>query len=443
MQYKPSCYNVYFEYNNSFYIYNTLYVSLVQLEKKYFDSLKGNFLQKIPEDILYGLYKQKFLVDARCNEVDSYLWFYNSLRYGGQAKLLSVTIIPSYACNLACPYCLQGQDKQNKAMSTDDVENVLKFVDSRIAASHIHGVPISKVNARTYGGEPMLQKESIVRYYSGMNDIARKYGCEIHNSMTSNFTLLDDGFLNLIEKYRISVQVSVDGTREEHDSRRIYHNGAGTYDIIMKNLQRMKNRNLESLITLRINLDKDNTSSAEQVMEDVHEFSEDVFFGYLESFRGFNDGCTNCIEKNNFTRAELTEKLNVIMRKYKYRVPEDFGKLAPCALNVENKFFVDCHMNVYKCELAINQPELSVGIIDDGGNFIPNHNYYMQMQHSPEKMPECLNCRLLPMCGGGCAAKAYIESGAHDGNLNRKYCMCNEEALLTYLKSYIRRLANQ
>ena len=46
----------------------------------------------------------------------------------------------------------------------------------------------------------------------------------------------------------------------------------------------------------------------------------------------------------------------------------------------------------------------------------------------------------MPMCAGGCSAKAYLNDGDFNGELNRPYCMLEEEELKEYLKFYVKRM---
>ena len=441
---KPSFYNILFKTDDKYYVYNTLSTAVAELDENTYMYLGNGSLDNINPEYIEPLSEQHFLVDTDADEQAEYLYFYNRLRFGSTAELLSITLVPSYECNLACTYCLQGQSKNSKSMSIEDVQRVLGFAEKRIIESREeNNVPITRINAKLYGGEPMLQKRSITVFCNGMAEIAEKYSCDIKFFMTSNFTLLDDDIFNLIQKYKIITQVSIDGDKNNHDIRRIWKNGSGTYDVIINNLRRIKKAHLEDLIVIRLNIDVDNLSSAQKTMEEIHTYSTDVYFGFLENFNGYNDSCRNTfVNQESVSKSEKIKSLNSLMKKYGFIVPEEFGKIAPCALNIENKFYVDCFMNVYTCELALNQPELKIGVINNDADFVPNANFYKIMNHSPALFPECMNCKLMPMCAGGCSAKAYIRDGIKDGNLNRSYCMCDEIGLLEYLKDYVKRLSD-
>lgn len=439
---KQSIYNVLFDDSGKYYLYNTLSVGIVELDSETYNCFKEDNISAICPDYIPTMQEMHFLVEKNADEPAEYLYYYNRIRFGCGAQLLSINFAPSFACNLACPYCFQGQDKDIKAMKLEDVDKVIKFAEKRILASlSNHNVPIKQINANMYGGEPLLQKQALIKYCDGMYKLSKKYDCKIRFMMTSNFTLLDEDLLNLIDKYKIYVQVSIDGTKEEHDKRRIYKSGKGTYDTIIKNLKKMKERHLEDYVVIRLNVDKNNVKYAESIINNVKAYSTDIYFGLLEQYNGFNDCfADNCIGNESVIRARRSNELASILVKYGYRDLPLFGKIDPCAIGGENKFCVDCDLNLFTCELGMKQIELSVGKISDDGDFLPNNNYYKMMNHSPALFQKCMKCKLMPMCAGGCSAKAYLNDGDFNGELNRPYCMLEEEELKEYLKFYVKRM---
>ncbi|MHC6203892.1 radical SAM protein [Breznakiellaceae bacterium SP9] len=433
-----SRYNILFEAAGKPYIYNTLSTAIAGLDTQTAAAIEtGNIDAVAPQfiDIMKG---QHFIVGVSENEIDEYLYFYDRTRFGKSAKSLSINFIPTYNCNLACPYCLQGLSKVNKNMSRDDVNKILMFIESKVQSSQETDIPISKINIHLYGGEPMMQKETLVFFCDRAQIIAGKYNTQITYSMTSNLTLLDDEIIGLMEKYHICTQVSIDGTKEQHNKRRITKNGSGTYNTILKNLCRLTEKGLKDCITIRLNIDEANIEEAEDIMRSVHEYSNDVYFGFLDNFKGFNDSFFGCISNEMYPQI-VSQKFNEIYRKFGFDIPQPFGKMSPCSLNSENKYFIDCYLDVYKCEMLLNQPASRVGKISSDGTFMPESGFYHQMSRSPKAFTDCCNCKLLPLCAGGCAGKAYIARGKNDGILDEKYCMFTEESLKAYLQNYIER----
>ncbi|MDR0525473.1 MAG: radical SAM protein [Spirochaetaceae bacterium] len=440
-QFKFSRYNILFTVDGGNYVYNTLSTALAGLDHETFSAFKEKDVGKIKPDMIGVLLEQHFLVPIQDREVDEYLYFYNRTRFGKNSKSFALNFIPSYNCNLACPYCLQGHTKQAKNISQDEIDRILLFADRTLLYSREKDVPITAMYVHLYGGEPMLQKNALFSFADGISRIVKKYSCSVSFSMTSNLTLLDDEMIAFMAKYKIMTQVSIDGEKEDHDARRIFKNGNGTYDIIVNNLKKLRDNGLKDLVVIRLNIDEKNIVNAEKIMAAVHAYSVDVYFGFLASFKGYNDMFVEqCIA------AELYPKIvgiqfNEIYKKYGYQIPQPFGKMIPCSLATENKYFVDCFLDVYKCELLLNNPTAKVGVIDENGKLVPNNNFYRQMRHSPEMFPECLKCTLLPLCAGGCAAKPYIASAKNDGLLDSKHCMFTESSLITYLSNYIRSIA--
>ena len=443
-KYKSSFYNIYFTTDDEFYVYNTLSTAIGQIDENVYDYLRLNKLEKISTETLDTMLEQGFVVDKELDEKMQYLYFYNRVRYGGSAKLLSITLIPTYACNLACPYCLEGNDKKSEMITREQVNAILKFAENEIIFSRSHGVSIEKINACLYGGEPMMHKKAIIYFMDKMNSLAHKYNCKIENFMTSNFTLVDNDMLDMIEKYKITTQITIDGTRETHNKRRITKTGAGTYDIILKNMERMKQRGINESLSIRINIDEDNLDQAEDIIREVGTYSVDTYFGLLKPYNGLNDEYKGeYVSQEVDNREKTIVHLNKIMRKYNHPVPEEFGKLAPCSMGIENKWHIDAYLNVYKCELGVNHEELKVGVLTPDGEFVPNANFYRQITHSPERIDKCLKCERLPLCGGGCTTEEYIKQGRKDANTDIPECMCSREGLIYYLKDYVKRLKAQ
>ncbi len=64
---------------------------------------------------------------------------------------------------------------------------------------------------------------------------------------------------NLIEEYRNKLSkliITIDGTKDVHDSRRMYKNGGGTFDKIVNSLKILNDRGIR--VTIRANIDKEN-----------------------------------------------------------------------------------------------------------------------------------------------------------------------------------------
>ena len=88
-------------------------------------------------------------------------------------------------------------------------------------------------------------------------------------SIITNGYLLTKEVAEKLKEYHVrSAQITVDGPKEIHDTRRPMANGQGTYDVIMEHLVETKGI---LPINLRINVDYDNVAAADQVVETLRE----------------------------------------------------------------------------------------------------------------------------------------------------------------------------
>lgn len=129
-------------------------------------------------------------------------------------------------CNLNCTYCYAdgGNYGQDETIMSTDV--ALKGIDwfSSYTKTYPHII--------LFGGEPLINKSTI-------EDILKNNGKNLTYSINTNSTLLEEEILRLLIQNDVKISISIDGTRETHDSQRIFKNGAPTYDNIIKKLQNL------------------------------------------------------------------------------------------------------------------------------------------------------------------------------------------------------------
>lgn len=151
------------------------------------------------------------------------------LEFGGQG--LATThrgyyVYMTEACNLRCNYCFVDGKKNDRhlfdplnypreAGKPDMVGQVLDFIvddpegqDSK----YIH----------FFGGEPLIRAKSVARMCEELKRrISEKYPkCKLTLGITTNGTLLTDENCEMLKKYGVGVQLSLDGSEEGNDVHR-------------------------------------------------------------------------------------------------------------------------------------------------------------------------------------------------------------------------------
>lgn len=437
---KTSIYNYMFSNQNKKYGYNILSTSIIELNDRVFNAINNNELEKLTTNEIDALYDEGFIVDDNAQEADKYRYYYDTVRFTGTASDLRIMFIPTYCCNLRCPYCYEGTNKNFGYISTEALNTILKFIKNEILNSM---VPIEKLTISLFGGEPTLLPDALELFCRGVYDIGKEYGIEVFFDITTNFTLVNTRILNLIKEYSIMTQVSIDGAKEMHDSTRITPNGKGTYDLIVQNLEKALEWGLKDFITIRINTDEENLSSCKDVFNTMQKYSNDVYFGILNKYTGKNDGFSGTCMDDQTVVNVYSNNLLKLYKENGLELPVKFGKKNPCSMNSVNKYMIDNYLNVYKCDLLLNIDDYKVGHLDKNGNFIRNENYYKQMSFSPFNNQKCYECKFLPLCAGNCPGEVILKEQLKNGEIPIGYCINKESNLRQYLTSYVSLLENE
>lgn len=214
---KFSKYNEFFTVNGNNYLYNIFSTALIEIDSELSIAISKNNVELIDSEFINDMHDMHFLVDDELDETLEYMHFFNTQKYGCGAKSLSIVFVPTYNCNLVCPYCMQGLSKKHEIITVESTNAILNFIESKIKSSKTHDIPISNLYVSLFGGEPLLAKPILKYFCSGVKKISQDNNCDVHFTMTSNCTLIDNEILHLIKDYNIEVQVSIDGTKEQHN----------------------------------------------------------------------------------------------------------------------------------------------------------------------------------------------------------------------------------
>jgi uncharacterized protein len=95
------------------------------------------------------------------------------------------------------------------------------------------------------GGEPTLMG---LDFYKKTVELQKKYGSpgqEVGNSLQTNAILLNDEWCRFLHENKFLVGVSIDGPKEFHDYYRLDHSGSGTFDKVMRAIEKCKQHKVE------------------------------------------------------------------------------------------------------------------------------------------------------------------------------------------------------
>ncbi|MDC7124248.1 MAG: radical SAM protein [Spirochaetales bacterium] len=171
-------------------------------------------------------FTKKFTIDSLTREIE---------KFGYRHLYLIVT----NACNLRCKYCIfsenypytearAGNSRMSKATAKKAVDLYLSKI--RKIREYKKERPII---ITFYGGEPLLNYSVIKYVIEYVNSLNME---NIIFSLTTNGVLLNEERIDFLVSNNVSIGISLDGPKEEHDRNRVFEGGKGSFDSVYKKL---------------------------------------------------------------------------------------------------------------------------------------------------------------------------------------------------------------
>lgn len=145
---------------------------------------------------------------------------------------LTAVIETTENCNLNCSFCLRPSFKK-QYMSLDILEKII---------AHLLEFAEDRVDFIWHGGEPLLIGLDFFKEILIFQEKHNKKEIIIKNNVQTNGTTLSKKFINFFEKENFDIGTSIQGTKEIHDSVRKDKAGNPTYDKIISNISKLKNK---------------------------------------------------------------------------------------------------------------------------------------------------------------------------------------------------------
>lgn len=339
-------------------------------------------------------------------------------------RRLGLFILPTYDCNFRCPYCFEkhrlscGEDWLKKTMSRELVDKIFAAVEREKKRG------ITATECGLYGGEPFLpENREIIEYIAKK---ATDAGMTL-SAVTNGYSL--EHFSDILSDYPFkSLQITLDGPKEYNDRRRVYIGGGGSYEKILENTGLALSKGIR--VDLRINTGPanfDRVIELKQVFEDRGFTGHKEFSYYFAPTQGenypgkdhgvsFSDIVENLV-RNGFEKKEamgfvsnyipIAAEINRLLEKKRYLTPMD----SYCG--AENMMYlVDRDGAVFTCWDFAAMDEMRVGRIDtEKEKFAFTFDLLKWTFRNVAQMPGCMKCPYVFICRGGCASRAYAETG--------------------------------
>ncbi|HOJ09937.1 MAG TPA: radical SAM peptide maturase, CXXX-repeat target family [Clostridiales bacterium] len=149
----------------------------------------------------------------------------------------SITFIITEDCNLRCKYCYITHKSSNKKMSLETAKKFINYIFAGNISTN------EAVIIEFIGGEPFIEIELIDQISDYFKIVAFEKDHDWYwnyriNICTNGVNYSDEHIQNFINKNmgKLSVSITLDGTKEKHDMHRVFPNGSGSYELIKKNI---------------------------------------------------------------------------------------------------------------------------------------------------------------------------------------------------------------
>lgn len=334
-------------------------------------------------------------------------------------------------CNLACTYCYEyGEDKivdtangrrpkfMNEATAHQSVDFLLRESGQ---AAHL----------TFFGGETLLNFPVLRSTIGYARRRAAEAGKTIDFSLTTNATLLRPEIIEFLVEENVGVTVSIDGPRELQDRFRVFHNGAGSYDVVAPKVKELLRRHRRRPIGARVTL----TSDTLDIRTIYRHLTEEIGFWevgfapvttspqqqYAIGERGFD----RMLEQFRALAADFLEH-TVANRHHGFSNVKDtleeihkgVSKAYPCGAGL-GLLGVSTDGDVAVCHRFAGSDAHKLGTVRDGIDRAAQADF-LERHHIADKT-DCSHCWARPLCSGGCYHEAHVRYGSTE-HPNLHYC---------------------
>ena len=395
---KSSDYNLYFQYGDYYYIFNTWKGNLIEVTESEFSAFKDNNISELTNP---NFTKMGFVTNLE-NEF-SQICKENIMMNKYNSKF-SIVIEPTFKCNAKCPYCFENGILSNQELDANTALKICDFIENNYNGRDIH--------ITWFGGEPLMNPSMISFICEELSNRNLKF----YSTMVSNGYLLNK-YIDLFKKRNLKrVQVTIDGLFDKYN--KIKKMGDNAFDVVINNIHLCLKNSFD--ISIRVNFDSENYSEYKNIIKYIYnEFGNNVTL-YFHDIIGENYKTPLEVAKNPL--------IDIYSELFRYGYIKNLRDLrirrvpSGCAINKFDYINVGPNGIATKCEHYVGKKsEFSIGNINDN-TFNPN-------LHFPAITKFCNECICFPLCGGGCLANHKIRINAG--------CSRIKNCIVDLLKLYI------
>ena len=391
---------------------------------------KGDF-ESCDENVVTDLISSRFFTDLTPEEeTKSVFETLESIKTVYKDHTLFLFIL-TYDCNMRCTYCFEShlfhRDTQwlQHTMSCSQVDAAFKAMENLN--------PDATLPIHLFGGEPfLLRNYDLVQYVLKRGTDLGKSFTAITNGLKTNH------FIPLLTKADIhTLQITLDGIKSVHDTRKKTCDGGGTFDQIVESIGQLVEAGIH--VTVKVTFDHVTVKALPHFMEFAREKgwfdTENVEVYASPVFHHSKGGCYNflCnlsiedltfVLEDDFMRTAFLKGMNPLIQKLGFK--DKWTPQITYCRHMPSQTYFDPFGNIYVCDDSLGDTEHAVGVYYPEIEF--NDVYTMWKKRTISDMTSCHHCRYALICGGGCGHYTYHEKGS----LLEPDCTFSQQAITVY-----------
>jgi uncharacterized protein len=401
-EYRLSRFSIPFIKDNTYLIYCSSKSNFYELNKESFEYVCSLNSSDINNDSLKQLHDLGIISTESEDQLVYNKIKLNYLTSAYSNNLVTLTIAPTLSCNLRCPYCFES-NKPSGVMDKKTCDALMSFIRQHKFAKYL--------SVTWYGGEPLLGSKSIAYLIPKIKKLKKIK--LVRHSMVTNGVLLKGDNLKLFEELPLNdIQITLDGNKGTHNQKRIRTNGEGTFDEILTNMEAFANKYPLTNMSVRVNIDKNNSNEFMDVYEMVHKMFPDKKNIFV--YPGILRGCMSSMDSPFLLNKDI---IKVNEDFYKRGLPFSYphNEVLGCSATAMCGYVIGPNGEIYKCWMDVGMPEMVVGNVKD--KKYTNIDLLCKYMLSGINIDDekCKNCKILPICSGGCP-KNRMENKCFDGD---------------------------
>lgn len=394
-----------FSKNNLYYAFDVRNFSILRLNyigSAVLSRMRNSSLESIVEELSGSfspdLIRAHYLKFFNC--IQNKTFSTKPLPLPKRPKFYRLVLMLAGGCNLGCLYCFE------KDVPISQNQNLLTLEQAQKTLEWFYRYHEGeKAHIELYGGEPLLNWPVLKYVVENSECWAKQNNIHLTFYMITNGTLLDTDKITYLNKHDVTIQVSVDGDPDTHDSNRVYKSGKPTMATIKPNIDKLikqgSNFNLRAVLTSK-------NKNPKMIMSALQSYgAQRVSFEVVAT-----DNPNAQLDKEDWVDfIHMNKQYTSGPIETWIQLPDEIKKTIIKLCECRRSFFgcgaglsevtVAPDGHIYECQRFHRKPYSK--ILDDRGPVDLNSNFLTAV----DDRAVCKDCWSRYVCGGGCMHQAH------------------------------------